>query len=119
MDGAVHALNKRKTAFLNNIQTVVYNYIVSRGRQCIAVVEKDSNGIIVCTWQCHLDDDLVSFCKVLYRFTRHQKTQRARTRLRIDRPNYRTRARRIQGLLSKRERRHIIGHVDRARRARC
>ncbi len=60
MDDAVHALNKRKTAFLNNIQTVVYNYIVSRGRQCIAVVEKDSNGLIVCMWQCHLDDDLVS-----------------------------------------------------------
>lgn len=73
MDDAVHALNKRKTAFLNNIQTVVYNYIVFRGRQCIAVVEKDSNGLIVCIWQRHLDDDLVSFCNVLYRFTRHQK----------------------------------------------
>lgn len=73
MDDTVHALNKRKTAFLNGIEVAVNNYIVSRGRQCIAVVEKDANGQVRCTWRCDLDDDLGHFCKVLYKFTRRQQ----------------------------------------------
>lgn len=66
------ALNKRKTTFLNSVETDIRRYIESTGKQCIAVVEKSPQGGIYRTWEVHLDDDLTHFCKVLYKFVRKQ-----------------------------------------------
>lgn len=74
MDEVLRSLNKRKSTFLDNVESSVRIYIESTGKQCIAVVEKAPNGgAILKTWQVHLDDDLGDFCKVLYKFVRKKQ----------------------------------------------
>jgi hypothetical protein len=72
MDKTTQALNPRKTEFLDGVQRKVNNYILSTGSNCIAVVEKSSDGGILCTYECHMDK-LSDFCKVLYKFVRKKQ----------------------------------------------
>jgi hypothetical protein len=73
MDDRIALLNERKEDFLDDIESDVKIYIKSTGKQCIALVEKDSSsGTILKTWEIHLNDDLSDFCKVLYRFVRKE-----------------------------------------------
>jgi hypothetical protein len=74
MDDVIELLNERKEAFLDDIESEVRIYIKSTGKQCIALVEKDSSsGAILKTWKVHLNDDLRDFCKVLYKFVRKEQ----------------------------------------------
>lgn len=76
MDEVLSSLNKRKTTFLDDVESDVRIYIESRGKQCIAVVEKNPiTGDNLRTWEVHLDEDLGHFCKVLYKFVRRQQYQ--------------------------------------------
>jgi hypothetical protein len=74
MDDVIVLLNERKEAFLDDIESDVRIYIKSTGKQCIAIVEKNSSsGVILKTWEVHLNDDLSDFCKVLYKFVRKEQ----------------------------------------------
>jgi hypothetical protein len=74
MDDVLALLNQRKENFLDDVETDVKIYIKSTGKQCIAMVEKASDsGIILKTWEVHLNDDLGDFCKVLYKFVRKEQ----------------------------------------------
>lgn len=73
MDDIQRALNRRKTSFLDSVETDIKFYIESRGKQCIAIVERSSDGSIFRTWSVHLDSNSKDFCKVLFQFTRRHQ----------------------------------------------
>ena len=76
MDEVEKGLRRRKTTFLNGVETEVDNYIVSTGKNCIAVVERNSDGSVYCTWDFR--DDMDDLCKHVYQFMRKKKSSGGR-----------------------------------------
>jgi hypothetical protein len=76
MDGVERGLRRRKAAFLNGVETKVDRYIVSTGKNCIAVIERNNDGSVYCTWD--FSDDMDDVCKHVYQFMRKKKSSGGR-----------------------------------------
>jgi hypothetical protein len=76
MDEVEKDLRRRKTAFLNGVETKINNYIVSTGRNCVAVVERNNDGSVHCTWDFSSDTD--DLCKHVYQFMRVKRSSSGR-----------------------------------------
>jgi hypothetical protein len=73
MDDVEKALRARKNAFLDQTADRIDRYIVSTGKNCIAVVERKADGSIRCTWD--FSDDMDDLCKVIYLFMRKKRAK--------------------------------------------
>lgn len=63
-------LDADKTRFLNDIVSSIHSYILSTGKQCIAVVRRDDHGDIIARYPVPslTDDDMPPFVKILVKF---------------------------------------------------
>jgi hypothetical protein len=73
MDDVEKALRARKTAFLDKMANRIDSYIVSTGKNCIAIVERNTDGSIRCTW--NFNDDIDDLCKMVYLFMRKKRAK--------------------------------------------
>jgi hypothetical protein len=76
MDQVEKGFRRHKAAFLDRVETKVNYYIVSTCKNCIAVVERNSDGSIYCTWD--FEDDIDDLCKHVYYFMRKKKSKAGR-----------------------------------------
>ncbi|KAF2006905.1 hypothetical protein P154DRAFT_615012 [Amniculicola lignicola CBS 123094] len=76
MDEVEKQLRRRKNAFLDRIEAKINNYIISTRKNCIAVVERNSDGSVCCTWD--FDDDIDDLCKHVYLFMRKKRSSSGR-----------------------------------------
>jgi hypothetical protein len=73
MDDVERSLRASKTAFLDRTANMIDRYIVSRGKNCIGVVERNTDGSIRYTWD--FDDDLDDLAKAIYLFMRKKRAK--------------------------------------------
>jgi hypothetical protein len=76
MDEVEKGLRRRKATFLNGVENKINGYIVSTGKNCIAVVERKSDGSVYCTWD--FSNDMDDLCKHVYQFMRKKKSSGGR-----------------------------------------
>jgi len=81
MEGVKPSLASEKNRFLEEVETSIRKYIISTGKNCIAINQMKNDNTIYITWYLN---DLDSYAKVLYHFLKNKKSahlQRLQTRL--------------------------------------
>lgn len=70
MEGVKTSLASEKNRFLEEVETSIRKYIISTGKNCIAINQMKNGNTIYITWYLN---DLDSYAKVLYHFLKNKK----------------------------------------------
>lgn len=76
MDEVQKGFEKRKYSFLDGVESKVNSYIISTGKNCIAVVGRNNDGSVACRWDW--SDDIDDLCKHVYFFMRKKRSKAGR-----------------------------------------